>query len=257
MIDYHSHSIYSDGKNTYNETLNQAINKNLKEFGFSDHLCIYYPDWAIKKENFQNLINEIIEIKSRKDLPIEIKFGLEVDYIENREDEIQKCLELFPLDYVIGSVHYVGNWNFDTKSNGYQSKDIDEFYKEYYRLIQKAACSGLFDIMGHIDVVKKFNYFPGFDLDTIYEQTAKVFSESNVVIEFNTSGKDKPCKEFYPSREFLQHCYNHEVPVTLGSDAHRTKDVARHFPEALEKLKLIGYTQLASFTNRERKFLDF
>ncbi len=256
MVDYHSHSIYSDGKNTYNETLNQAIKKNLKEFGFSDHLCIYYPDWAIRKENFPKLISEINEIKNRKNLSLEVKFGLEVDYIEDREEEIQNCLDLFPLDYVIGSVHYVGNWNFDTKANGYQSKDIDQFYAEYYRLIQKAARSGLFDIMGHIDVAKKFNYFPGFDLNPIYEQTAKVFSESDVVIELNTSGKDRPCKEFYPSDRFLQHCYDHNVPVTLGSDAHHVNDVARYFPEVLEKLKLIGYTQLASFTKRERKFLD-
>ena len=255
MIDYHTHSIYSDGKNTYEEILNQAIHKGLKQVGFSDHWCIYFPKWSVQKKDTKSLIDDITEIKNRNDLPLDVKFGLEVDYIENREQEIKDSIHMFPVDYIIGSVHYVGDWNFDTRDHGYESKDIDRFYQEYFRLIQKAAKSGLFDIMGHVDVVKKFSYFPNYDLRPLYEETARVFSESDIVIELNTSGLDRPCKEFYPSDEFLHYCYLYQVPITLGSDAHQAKEVARYFPEVIQKIKQLGYKQLAAFTNRKREWI--
>jgi len=257
VIDYHSHSVYSDGKSTYKENLNQAVKKGLKEFGFSDHLCIHYPDWGIRKKDIGNIIHEITEIKNSNQFPINIKFGLEVDYIEDREEETKQMIDLFPLDYVIGSIHYVGEWNFDTKSSDYKSKNIDKFYAEYFRLLKKAAKSGLFDIMGHIDVVKKFNYLPSYNLKEIYKETASVFYESDIVIEVNSSGKDKPCKEFYPSDDFLRICFEKNVPVTLGSDAHHALDIGRYFPEVIQKLKNMGYNKLASFENRKRSFINF
>lgn len=255
MIDYHTHSIYSDGKDTYHEILNQSVKKGLTQIGFSDHFCLYYPAWAVQPKDLKALMNDILDIKQNHDLPIDVKFGLEVDYIESQEEEIRAWLEKFPLDYTIGSVHYVDDWNFDTQDSGYQERNIDSFYKNYFRLLQKAARSGLFDIMGHIDVVKKFNYAPGFDLNPLYAETAKVFSESDVVIELNTSGRDRPCKEYYPSDEFLNYCFINQVPITLGSDAHVATDVGRYFPEVIQKLKQLGYKYLVGFSNRNREWI--
>lgn len=256
MIDYHTHSFYSDGGNSYLEILKEATNKGIIELGFSDHLCLHYPEWAVKKDDFGKLIREFNKIKSLETKEMKIRFGLEVDYIENKECEIQEFLSQFPLDYVIGSVHYVNNWNFDTNKNEYKGIDLDRFYRGYFNVLQKAARSGLFDIIGHADVVKKFNYYPSFNLHTYYAETAKIFAESGVTIELNTSGRNKPCKEFYPADKFLEFCFLNNVPVTLGSDAHRAIDVAQYFPEAILKLKAIGYTQVAIFENRNRNFFN-
>lgn len=255
MVDYHIHSLYSDGKSTYLEIISEAQNKGIIELGFSDHLCIHYPEWAVKMDDFDKLIQAFNDIKEIEAGNIKIKFGLEVDYIEDREDEIHKLLNRFPLDYTIGSVHYVGDWNFDTKENDYGKVDIDKFYQNYFRILQKAAKSGLFDIIGHADLVKKFNYYPSFNLNPFYKTTAKIFAESGVAIELNTSGKNKPCREFYPSDKFLEYCFLYNVPVTLGSDAHLAIDVAQYFSEAILKLRTIGYNQLAIFENRQRNFL--
>ncbi|MCB2196673.1 MAG: histidinol-phosphatase HisJ family protein [Bacteroidetes bacterium] len=253
MIDYHTHSEYSDGIHTYNDLIQSAIGKGIEEIGFSDHLCLHYPEWAVPEAKFDNLKQDIIALKNMKS-PLNIKFGLEVDYIEGKENEVKEYIEKFPVDYIIGSVHYINSWNFDTNPADYKNIDIDSFYRDYYRLIQKAARSELFDIMGHIDVPKKFGHYPSFKLEPFYKQTAKVFAESDVVIEINTGGLDKPCGEFYPGNDFLKECYLQNVPVTLGSDAHSANEVARYFDQAVTLLKQIGYKQIAVFTNRNRSF---
>jgi len=255
MIDYHTHSLYSDGKNTYSELLNTAYEKKLSEIGFSDHLCLYYPDWSVKESQLSKLSDDVISLKNNSSIPVKVKFGFEVDYIEGREDEIKKMLDKFPLDYVIGSVHYIKSWNFDTIADDYDSVNIDKFYNDYFLLIQKAAKSKLFDIIGHADLAKKFAFYPSLNLDALYEETAKVFAASDVVVELNTSGRDKPCKEFYPSAGFLKQCFKHDVPVTLGSDSHHISHIARYFNDAIQLLKEIGYTQIVSFTQRKRNYV--
>ena len=255
MIDYHTHSIYSDGKSTYLDLLQEANRKGIVELGFSDHLCLNYPEWALKKEDFERVKQEIIQLKKETEL-VNIRFGLEVDYLEGKELEIKEQLSQFPLDYVIGSIHYVNGWNFDTSTERYSRLDINKFYSDYSDLLNKAASSRLFDIIGHADVVKKFNFKPSFCLDDYYEKSAKVFRNANVVIELNTSGKDKPCNEFYPSDKFLEFCFLNNVSVTLGSDAHLATDLARYYSEAIQKLISIGYRRIAVFKKRKRSFLN-
>lgn len=254
MVDYHTHSTYSDGIHTYKDLIQSAIHKGIKELGFSDHLCLHYPDWAVKRNDFDKVKEDIIKLKQETSA-IKLKFGLEVDYIEGREQEIKDKVNQFPVDYIMGSVHYIDTWNFDTNPEDYKNVDIDTFYMDYFRLLQKAATSGLFDIIGHIDVAKKFNHYPTFDLEPLYKKTAEVFAKSDVVIEINTSGLDMPCREFYPARKFLALCYLKNVPVTLGSDAHSAQEIGRYFAQALTLLKQIGYSEIAVFTNRKRSFI--
>lgn len=255
MVDYHTHSRYSDGIHSYREIVQSAQNKGIKELGFSDHLCLHFPEWAMQEDHFEEVKFDISEIK-KENTSVRIKFGLEVDYIEGYEKEITEYINQFPVDYIIGSVHYVNNWNFDTNPNDYQSVVIDQFYKDYFRLIQKAALSGLFDIMGHVDVAKKFNYYPSFDLGAFYRQTAEIFAKSGVVVELNTSGLDKPCREFYPGDHFLKECFLQNVPITLGSDAHSAHEVARYFNKARAKLKQVGYRKIAVFNKRKKSFTE-
>lgn len=255
MIDYHTHSKYSDGVNSYREIVSAAKKSGLSEIGLSDHFCLHYPKWAVKKSDFSRLTEEIQLLKIEYKDQIKIKFGFETDYIEDRENEIADFLHQFPLDYVIGSVHYVNNWNFDTDKKSFSIIDVDRFYIEYFSLIQKAAQSGLFHIIGHIDLAKKFNYYPSFNLTDIYHHTAKILKDADVAYELNTSGMDKDCKYFYPSDQFLKILFQHQVPVTLGSDTHKIADLTRYFDIALQKLKTIGYNKLAVFKNRERDFI--
>ena len=114
----------------------------------------------------------------------------------------------------------------------------------------------MFDIIGHIDLAKKFAYYPSYDLTNLYIETAQALKNADVVYELNTSGMDKDCKEFYPSDKFLTILYELNIPVTLGSDSHKVDHLTRYFNVAILKLKKIGYKKLSTFTNRRRDFID-
>jgi len=255
MIDYHIHTILSDGIDTHESCLQIAAEYNVSEIGFSDHICLNYPDWAVKKDDFLFMREKVTKIKNTNALPFKVKFGVEMDYLPKMIDEIKLIIQQQKFDYVIGSVHFINGWNFDTEPLNYIDKNIYTLFINYYNLIQEAALSGLFDIIGHADLIKKFNHKPTFKLDKIYKQTAKIFKKADVTIEINTSGFYKPCKEFYPSKEFLTLCFKENIPVTFGSDAHQATDIVRNYDKAIQLLKTIGYKQIAVFEKRKRSFI--
>ena len=158
---------------------------------------------------------------------------------------------------MIGSVHFMkqpeGDWAFDDprEIERWKKADVDEVYRNYYRLIQGAATSGLYDIMGHVDLVKKFGHRPKTDLTELVRQTAHVFAQTGVAIEINTSGLRKPAKEIYPSLDVLK-CYSAErVPITFGSDAHDPKDVGADLDLAHDLALAAGYTDYLVFKQRK------
>lgn len=251
-IDYHMHSVLSDGKDTYEEMVLSAIAKGMDEIGFSDHVCLKPVDWAIRLEDIAVMTRQILHLKSKYKDQIQIRYGIEMDYFPGREDELKDIIDSIPVDFVIGSVHFIGDWNFDTDQSLYGKWSNDKLYAKYFHLIQLAAQSGLFDTIGHIDIIKKFRIYPETNQDQLFEDTIRTIKEHNLVVELNTGGLDRPCAEFTPGLRLLELCYKHHVPVTLSSDAHRTTQIARHFESAISLLTQIGYTEIVGFNNRVR-----
>jgi len=253
MFDYHMHSILSDGKNTYEEMIQQAIQKGLAEIGFSDHICLKPVDWAIQLEDIPVMTQQIQEMKTKYKNLIQIRYGLEVDYFPGFEEAIGDLINSLPVDYVIGSVHFIGDWNFDTDQSLYGKWTNNKLYEKYFHLVQKAAQSGLFDVIGHLDIIKKFRVYPETNQDKLFEETIEIIKANNLVVELNTGGFDRPCHEFFPNHRILELCYQHHVPVTLSSDAHQAIQIARHYPEGIALLKQIGYSELYGFNHRVRR----
>ena len=252
LVDYHMHTTFSDGKETYPSYLEKARKMDLAEIGFTDHITLEPVDWCVKevdypvmKENLKSLCDDFSE-------DVQVRFGIEVDYFPDKEQELREIIAYFPVDYVIGSVHFIGNWNFDTDYSLYGKWSNDELYCMYFELIQKAAKSGLFDVIGHFDLIKKLQCWPESDQSHLYEETLKVLKEADVVMELNTSGLDRPCGEFFPNKKILEMAAKLGIPVTLGSDAHRPDQVGRHFETAIDFLKEAGYTKITRFRNRLR-----
>lgn len=250
LVDYHMHTTFSDGKDTYPAYLDVARRKDLAEIGFTDHITLAPVDWCVKeidypvlKENLKSLCNDFSE-------DVQVRFGLEVDYFPGKEEELRQLIAYFPADYVIGSVHFIGSWNFDTDQSYYGKWSNNELYKMYFEMVQQAAKSGLFDVIGHFDLIKKFRCWPESDQTPLYEETLKVIKEANMVIELNTSGIDRPCGDFFPNKKILEIASRLGIPVTLGSDAHHPDQVARHYEAAIELLKEVGYTKITRFRNR-------
>ncbi|MGM0530287.1 MAG: histidinol-phosphatase HisJ family protein [Bacteroidota bacterium] len=253
LPDYHTHTVYSDGQDKHKSYLRQAVYSGIDELGFSDHFTILQTNWGVNKKNLPLIKEEMNVLKNQKELPVSVKFGAEIDYIPGKEKEIHSLISTLPLDYVIGSVHFLDNWNFDSDPEGFRHKDIDELYETYFSLLRKAISSDLYDIMGHIDVIKKFAYYPSFSPYEWYKKLIRSMKHKDKVVEINTNGLNKPCKEFYPDKNFVKMCFQANIPVTLGSDAHVSNEVGQHFDQAVEMLRNIGYRKIATFNKRKRR----
>lgn len=252
-VDYHIHTRFSDGKSEHKDIIFAAQEQGLDEIGFSDHFSIVPTEWTTSENEISRLKEIMKQVKDSEDLPLKVRFGAEVDYITGKEEKIKSIINQLPLDYVIGSVHFIEGWNFDTDPEGFDKSNIDILYKKYYQLLEQSISSGLYDIVGHADLIKKFGHMSMKDPKTFYKKIIKAMLAHNTTYELNTSGLNKPCQEFYPSRSFIEMAFKENIPVTLGSDAHHEKDIAQYFPEAIELLKKVGYRKIATFHNRKRK----
>jgi len=253
LPDYHMHTFLSDGKDSHEDMVASAAFKSIPEIGFTDHISVKPVGWAMDLANIPTMIEKVNALNEDEKNPVLVKLGGEIDYIPGMEKEISLLINSIPFDYTIGSIHFINDWNFDTDINPYDQINIDKFYTDYFKLVQQSAKSGLFDVIGHCDLAKKFSYYPSFRLERIYEETAKVFKKSGVVVELNTSGRIKPCREFYPSAVFLEKLAKYKVPICLGSDAHVEQNIGQFFDEALSELKALGYKEIVKFTKRKRE----
>ncbi|MBO8128602.1 MAG: histidinol-phosphatase HisJ family protein [Peptococcaceae bacterium] len=261
LPDYHIHTArcgHAEGTTT--AYVEAAIRKGIKEIGFADHIPLYWldnaerdPELAMPEAELPHYVAEIHELQ--KTYPqITIRLGIEVDYIPGAEDDARAIIEEYPFDYVLGSIHYIDGWGFDNPDfiSGYEGKDPDEVYRCYFDLLQRAASSGLFDILAHPDLIKKFNYRSRTDLRPLYQETARVIARAGTCIEINTAGLRKPVQEIYPSLEFLTICRSHGIPVTVGSDAHSPEEVGADFGRAAALVREAGYRQIVTFSRRRR-----
>lgn len=252
LPDYHMHTFMSDGKDPHEAMVASAEFKGLEEIGFSDHICLMPVGWAMDLASIPVMVEKVTQLRAERANSITIKLGAEVDYLPGRELEILELIRSIPFDYVIGSVHFIDDWNFDTDIRPYDQVSIDKFYTDYFKLVQQSARSGLFDVIGHCDLAKKFAYYPSFRLERLYEDTARVFRSAGVVVELNTSGRIKPCQEFYPSALFLEKLLKYKIPITLGSDAHVEQNIGQFFDEALTEIKALGFSEIVKFSGRKR-----
>ena len=222
--------------------LDEAQVHGLREVGFADH------DDFVEGINMESIL-------SLKTLypDMDIKLGLEVSYRPVREEEIKRIAGMLPFDFLIGSIHDLKGWMFDHPDfrSGYSNWDISDLYGEYYSSLGQLVTSGLFDIVGHLDVIKVFGYRPQGELLPFAEQVLQSISRTDLIVEVNTAGLRKPCAEIYPAEELLVRCFELNIPVTLGSDAHTAGDVARDFAYAKELLYRTGYRRLKGVTKRQ------
>lgn len=233
----------------------------LREIGFADHIPLYWlpeaerdPGLAMREEELAEYVAEVARLREENP-DLTIRLGIEADFVPGQTEKLAAALLKFPFDYVIGAVHYIDGWGFDhpDKLAGYGVRDIRAIYNDYFGLLQEAARSGLFDILAHPDLVKKFGYRPEGDLRPWYEETAAVFAACGVCVEVNTAGLRAPAGEIYPALDFLKACREHNVPATAGSDAHAPAQVGYAWEQALEWLQAAGYREAAVFEKRRRR----
>ena len=256
--DYHMHSSYSDGRSVPDDYISPALAAGLSEIGFSEHLTLFkdLEDWNMNPVNISPYINHLKTLQSTIK-SIKIKIGLEVDFFAGKEKEIFSYLQVLPLDYIIGSVHYLGEKTVDVGPEFYEGKSIDRLFESYFDSVNAAAASNLFDIMGHCDLIRIYGYKPVSDLEPLYRKLAKTMKEHDIAFEVNTNGRNRPLADFYPDRRYLHIFQEENVPVCVNSDAHMPSRVGQYFDEAYDLLRYIGFTEMAVFDKRVRRMVSF
>ncbi|MFA6568957.1 MAG: histidinol-phosphatase [Victivallales bacterium] len=262
LLDYHVHTfLCKHATGIPDEYVDAAIRNGISEMGFSDHCPWPFgfdPKCRMKTCEFHSYRQIVSDLKEKHEASIKVKFGLEVDWVPGRMDEVFRNLDNEDFDYLIGSVHYTDEFPFDNPDfvEKWREKGVaDNVWHRYFDLILQMVESGKFNIIGHLDLPKKFGYYPA-SMDKINKLILKVFtvaSENNMAIELNTSGLRKPVREIYPSLEILKLAGKCNLMITLGSDSHAPNEVAANFADAVSLAKSAGYTHICSFEKRMPK----
>jgi histidinol-phosphatase (PHP family) len=180
---------------------------------------------------------------------------MECDWLDGGEDWIADLASRFDWDYLIGSVHYLGDWDFDNPKwlGRWAGSDVEAVWTHYWKTYARMAESGLFDILGHPDLVKKFSFRPAGDLARFYEPAVDAIAAAGCAIELNTAGWHKPCAEAYPAPGFLELACSAGVPLVISSDAHAPQEIARDFAQAAGLAMAAGYRETQLFEHRRRR----
>ncbi|MNI32070.1 Histidinol-phosphatase [compost metagenome] len=267
LIDYHTHHVRCGHASGELEAyVKRGIEIGLAQLGLSDHMPLlhvdpatYLPGMAMPMEELPRYVEECLHLKDKYKEQIDIRVGLEGDYIEGYESEIQHIIQAYPWDYVIGSVHFLGEWDISDfrQLDGWKERDAFEVYQQYYDTVQKAARTGFYDYIGHIDVIKRFGFKPEQDTWELERATLDTVKASGLAIELNASGLRMPCEEMFPSRRILEYCFQQGIPLTVGSDAHQPERLSQYLDQAVILLKEIGFNEIATFSARKRIMESF
>ena len=256
---FHTHTIGFDGRNSEEEMLQKAMDIGFEKIGFSNHFIVHpqiketkffqaalklgydkiyssYFDEAIEK--FENHYKKIDELKKTTGFPI--YKGMEVDFFDYdgwRQGFENACKILRP-DYLVGSAHLIAYNN--TLYNMHDLKkatpiEQDLLLYKYYQNVRKAANSGLFNFLAHLDLPKKVNLGTDEKWVNIEIQTIKSIAKSGTAVELNTSGFKLGYEEPYPSKRIIKLLSEYNIPIILSDDAHNVERIGDKFLET-EKL---------------------
>jgi histidinol-phosphatase (PHP family) len=271
----HVHTVFCDGEDEIETYCRAAWEGGFASLGFSAHAPVYArtgisTDWHLGEDRLALYLEAVRNAALRWAGKIPVYLGLEVDYIQGRMGPSDPDYRDMGLDYIIGSVHYVfppgggepftvdGPWeDFDRDVRSHFNGDGEALMEAYWDALEQMIRAGGFDILGHMDLVKKNNQreewfsLSGGRFFGRARSLAPLIARSGIVVEVNTGGLNRgKTKDTYPSREILAFLREHHVPVTVTADAHRVSDLGGHYDDARRTLLEMGYTHTMLFEGK-------
>lgn len=243
---FHTHTVYCDGKDTPEELVKKALEIGFTSLGFSSHsYCIMDKDITLSPEKLKKYCEEIDVLKEKYKGKIKIFKGIEQDYFSHPITE--------KFDYVIGAVHYIKKngefyavdlskensmWVIENIFGG----EYDAFAEEYFETLCDVVDKTGADIIAHIDLVSKFSEKNGFGQSDRYlhaaEKTVKTLVRYGKPFEINTGAMSRGAKSIpYPTPEILKMIKENGGKIAFSSDCHDKNYLAHAFDTA-EKLAL-------------------
>ncbi len=263
ITSYHVHSNYSDGESTVLEIVSAAAEQGLDEIGISDHLVYPKPgrhvSWSMSVDRLGSYFEELHNVQRVVGDRIKVRLGLECDYEPETVVLLADLLQRYPLDYTIGSVHFLGNFPIDESPEHWDNlkeEDRNNIVRGYWQRIRELAESRLFNIVGHMDLYKKFGWRPSIDLEAEISEALDAISAAGMVVEVNTAGLTKPAREIYPSKKILEMSQARDIPLIITADAHKASGLTDGYQIAKDLLDSLGYSRNVIFSSRTPKMLS-
>lgn len=266
MIDLHSHHYRCGHADDSMEAMARAAHAaGVTVFGWSDHTPLFadpqdHPDpgTQMAKSSWDAYLTEAVELRERlsRELPgFDLRIGAEADYIAGTDAEYRAGLDRPELDYVLGSVHMVDSWHIYRRPTHRNITDPDLAHRQYWQATREAAQSGLFDVLAHMDAIKARVPLALSDMSSEIEQTLDCIADSGIAVEINSAGLRKTT-ELFPSPAIVAGLVRRGVPITYGSDSHRTAEVAFGYTQAARLLMSLGRTEWVTFRAREAEWVE-
>jgi histidinol-phosphatase (PHP family) len=268
LTDYHLHLRPDEvGKATEAFTqenadryLAAAEEQGIAELGVSEHVYRFtdsleiwrHPYWRDQAVDDLGAYCEFV-----RSTPL--RLGVEADYIRGAEDRIETLLEAHDFDYVVGSVHYLGEKGAvdDQRYDVWESfSDADSLWRTYFEWQGELVRSGLFDIVSHPDLIKIWGDdrpAPERDPRFHYEPFVEALAESETAVEVSTAGLRKPVGEIYPAQALAEMCREAGAEFALSSDAHAPEQVGYGYDQAMEFLDGLAVERICVFEGRTRR----
>lgn len=272
FANYHAHSHFSDGQESPESYLKNAIRQGLIAYGFSDHAPIPIPNFgAMQLDQLSDYLSAIDTLKEKYGERIQVYKSLEVDYIPDIINIQSSHIQTAALDYTIGAVHFIDKkeggipWGFEGSAENFD-KGLQEVFNgnilncvsRYYQLIREMVTDYCPNIVAHLDRIKKQNqdeqYFS--EREQWYQseviKTLEVIRQSDVILEINTKGYYKgEIEDMYPSKWILDTAHEMGIPFIIGSDAHHPDDITKGFKYAVRLLRSMGVKTTKIFIDNE------
>ncbi|HDQ73744.1 MAG TPA: histidinol-phosphatase HisJ family protein [Chloroflexi bacterium] len=272
LADYHVHTRFSmDSEADLVAICEAAVAKGLDEIAFTDHVDFGPVDPPTSFLPSTGYLTTIETCRARWGTRLTIRAGAEIGEPHLFPEKAARILSHGDFDFFIGSAHYGVSLDPSSGIEGLQptwhstyfEQPLDQAYEAYFQQILALAKTGDFDVLGHVDLIKRDAREFGHPYDgpepyaDLIRAALRAVVERGKGIEINTSplarGQPEPC----PSLDILR--WYRELGgeiLTLGSDAHRPEAVGTYFDVALEMARAAGFTRLARFERRQIKWTE-
>lgn len=259
LTNYHSHSLYCDGRALMEDFVRFARSGGFTSYGFSGHAPLPFPTaWTMEWDRMDDYLADHRRLRERYAGVVELYVGLEIDYLDDGYHPGIERFRSLPLDYRIGSVHILYDpqgepvdadlpaATFRQMVDRHFGGDVDRVLHLYYERLVRMLELGGFDIVGHADKLH-YNaacYRPGLLDEPWYDDLVRsVFREiarRGYQMEVNTKAYND-LGTFYPDERYFPYLHSLGIPVQVNSDAHYPERINNGRPEALRALKRAGY----------------
>lgn len=246
----HTHTTFSDGKNTPEEMILKAIELGFSSIGISDHSETAFDSaYCMGADAYASYRKSVNELKE--------KYGDRIDVLCGIERDSYSPVPCEGFDYIIGSVHYIlyggehlpVDLSLDAQTDPirrYFREDKMEYARRYYDLVAEHALRKDFEVLGHFDLLNKFGLFS--DCTEEYRAIALEALDACLsavpYIEMNTGAISRGYKAVYPDDFFLRHILEKGGKIVLNGDSHSAQALDCHFDASVAKLKEIGFASL-------------